>query len=81
MARPVSLLTIVCLCLICGMGVVSYGDSRMNPALMQEHIEEVKRTKPKKYQTMVEEAQGNIEDCVSCHEKVDQQNRPSDPPP
>ncbi len=70
MARGISILTIVCLSVLFGMGVISYAGSGKNAAFMQQHIEEVKRTKPKEYQAMVERAGGTITDCSSCHKEV-----------
>ena len=69
MARSVLILTIVCICLIFGMGGISYARSEMNPALMQKHMEKMKQTKPQEYKVMVERAGGNIKDCLSCHEE------------
>jgi hypothetical protein len=69
MVRDV-LLIIVCLCLMFGMEVKSYAGPRMNPDLMQNHIEKVKRTSPGKYQSMVQRAGGNITDCCSCHKEI-----------
>jgi hypothetical protein len=69
MAKDV-LLIIVCLYLMFGMGVISYAGPSMNPAVMQNHIEEVKRTNPGKYQAMVQRAGGNITDCCSCHKEI-----------
>ena len=71
MTRLISILTIVCLCLMFGIAGMSYADSAKNiEVIMQEHIEKMKRTKPEKYQAMVERAGGNITDCLSCHEEV-----------
>jgi len=76
MARRVAILTIGCLCLIFfGMQDMSYGGSTMNPALMQKHIEEVKRTKPKKYQALAQRAEGKITNCSSCHKIEAMQRR------
>jgi len=75
MARGISILTIVCLCLMFGIEDISYADSKINPALMQEHIEKVKLTNPRKYQAMIQRAGGNITHCSSCHKQVMQQRR------
>ena len=69
MIRYISILTIGCLCLMFfGIQAISYAGSSNNPPLMQKHIEEVKRTKPEKYEAMVERAKGKITKCSSCHE-------------
>ena len=67
MARGVLIFIIVCICLIFGMGDISYTASEVNPALMQKHMEKMKHAKPQKYRAMVERAGGNINDCFSCH--------------
>ncbi len=68
--RHVLILTGVYLCLLIGVEAMSYAQSRTAHALMQEHIEKVKRTKPKKYRAVVERAGGKIKDCCSCHEAL-----------
>jgi hypothetical protein len=37
---------------------------------MQEHIEKVKVTNPKKYNDMIERAGGSVTHCCGCHKEV-----------
>ncbi len=67
MAKSISIFTIICLILIFGLQEKLYSASKINPVLMQDHIEKVKRKKPKEYQVMLEKAGGTVTDCTSCH--------------
>jgi hypothetical protein len=77
MNRFTSILIMICVCLMFGMADISYAESLICPASMQEHVEELKLKKPKKYQTMVEKTQGNIKGCVSCHDDIGKKKKPS----
>jgi len=70
MVRGISIMAIICLCLIFGMENISHAVFSTNPVFMQEHIEKMKREKPQKYQAMVQKAGGNITDCCSCHTEI-----------
>jgi len=75
MAKGISILAIVCLCLMFIMGVGLYAETTTNPApAMQEHIEKVKLSNPEEYQAMVERAGGNITECCSCHKGLCESN-------
>lgn len=74
------LLTIIgsCLCLVLSVQTsLSYAAPQKNPAVMQDHIEKVKRTNPAGYQEMVDKAGGNIINCVSCHTDINKKKNPS----
>ncbi len=79
MAKGILILTIVCLCLMSGIGVKSNAELRVNLKQediekMQRHVEKVKITNPGKYQNMIERAGGNITGCCSCHKEVCEKN-------
>jgi hypothetical protein len=75
MAKGISILIIVCLCLMFIMGVGLYAETTTNPApTMEEHIEKVKLSNPEEYDAMIERAGGNITDCCSCHKGLCQEN-------
>ena len=76
MAKYISILLIVCLCLLFIMGVGLYAETTTTPAPlnMEEHIEKVKLSNPEEYQAMVERAEGNITDCCSCHKMLCESN-------
>lgn len=71
-------ITIVCLCLIFGLGIKSYAQPMISPAdlkeQMQRHIEEMKIKSPKKYQAMMERAGGVVTKCTDCHKEVLERN-------
>jgi hypothetical protein len=69
---------IICLCMTFSMINVLDAGSVTNRPLMQKHIEKVKRTKPEKYEAMVQRAGGNITGCRSCHEEVGKERNPCD---
>ena len=77
MTRGMLTLTVVCLSLMFGIGAMSYADSETDAVLMQEHLNKVKRTKPEKYQAMVQRAggKGQVKNCGSCHVEVVTQTR------
>jgi len=79
--RFTSILLMICACLMFGMADISYAESVICPASMQEHVEELKREKPEKYQAMVEKTQGNIKGCVSCHDDIGKRKKPSNTKP
>ena len=81
MMRGMVILTMICLFMTFGMINVLDASSVTTPPLMQKHIEKVKRTKPKKYEAMIQRAGGSITGCRSCHEKVGKEKKPSNPPP
>lgn len=75
MAKGKSIMTVVFLCLLSGIGVNTYAQPPKISSVdlkenMQRHIEKVKIKSPQKYQTMVQRAGGNITDCLSCHVEV-----------
>lgn len=74
MAKDISIITIVCLCLMFVMENITYG---ITPTLaqkdlqeMQRHIDKMKIMSPQKYQEMVKRASGNIKGCTNCHYDV-----------
>ena len=77
MDRFSSILLMICVCLMFGMADISYAEPLICPASMQEHVEEVRREKPKKYKAMVEKTKGNIKSCVSCHDDMGKRKKPS----
>jgi hypothetical protein len=80
MLKGISIITIVCLCLMFGMGVISYAGPPINPTNIQEHIkvhlEKVKLKNPQKYQEMMQKAGGNPTQCTDCHQEVLKGNLP-----
>ncbi len=75
MAKVISILAIVGLCLMFIMGVGLYAETTVNPTpAMQEHIEKMKLSNPEEYDAMIERAGGIITDCCSCHKALCQEN-------
>ena len=75
MAKGISILAIICLCLMFIMGVGLYAETTINRApAMEEHIEKVKLSNPEEYEAMIERAEGNITDCCSCHKGLCESN-------
>lgn len=60
-----------CLCLIICLQTGLLYAAQGNPAIMQDHIEQVKRKNPVAYQEMVDKAGGNVTSCLSCHIDLD----------
>jgi len=74
MVKGVSIITIVCLCLMFGIGIKSYAQPRINTEDVKEHIrvhlEKVKIKNPLKYQDMMKRVNGNVTQCTDCHKEV-----------
>ena len=51
----------------------------INPKL-KKHIDKAKLKNPKKYQEMIEKANGPIKDCLSCHADIFEKNNKSKKP-
>jgi len=78
--KVLSIMTIVCLCLIFGFDVKSYAQPVKSAVNIQEqmksHIEKMKLKNPQKYQFMIERAGGNVTQCTDCHQELLKGNLP-----
>jgi hypothetical protein len=77
MHRFTLILIMICACVMFHMADKSCAEPPTSPASMQEHVEELKRKKPEKYRIMIEKTQGHIKGCVSCHDDIGKNNKPS----
>ena len=69
MSKKVVVLMIFCFFIAIGTADILAATSKAR-VRMDEHIEKMKRTKPKEYQKMFKEANGNIISCLSCHKDL-----------
>jgi len=71
MSKNIIALIVVSFITISGVINISYAaDTSTARVSMQKHIEKMKRTKPREYQQMFKEANGNIVSCLSCHKDL-----------
>lgn len=79
MIRNMSIIIIICLCLIFSMKVRTFAQPMPGPTniqeQMKEHIEKMKFKNPKKYQEMVERAKSTITYCTDCHVEVAEKSK------
>ena len=81
MVRVISILIIVCICLMFGMKDISYTESGKHEVSMKDHIEDVKLKHPEKYQTIIEMTGENFTDCESCHNVTGKEKKTTDQAP
>ncbi len=77
MISKISILMCVAIALTFGMINTSEAYSNPDPTRMQQHIDKVKISHPKEYQDMLNQAGGNIKDCLSCHKGLQTKQNPS----
>lgn len=70
MSKNVVVLIIVCFFIAIGTADIVAAEKSKARVRMEEHVEKMKRTKPREYQQMFKEANGNIVSCLSCHKDL-----------